>query len=138
VRPRLRNLAPVRGLRRFARWYVGSLRNQRWPPTVSFSDERVRIVDHLEHDYGFAWKDVRRIGWRTRAGWFGDHLLEFQLADGRVVWVDYGFPGMPGLVGYVDRLPDTRYTERGALANVLDNDSVVIWPSGEAGELLDR
>ena len=134
----LRDSGPVRWLRRLRD------RLRAWgemylpPPTISFDAERVRIVEASGEDDGFRWDAVRRIGYRTIDAWGPDHLLEFQLSDGRVVWVYLGCPGAIALCEHVERLPDTRLDPvRGCLANVIGNDSIVIWPSREAGGSLD-
>ena len=113
-------------------------RDDRPPPIVSFDAERVRIVEASGEDDGFPWHAVRRIGYRTTVSWGADHFLEFHLSDGRRVWVGTGYPGALALCEHVEPLPDTRLDpERGCLANVVANDSIVIWPSREAGSSLD-
>ncbi len=129
---------PVSALRRFSRWYVRSIKSYTQPPVVSFDAERVRIVNALEVDFGFAWDEVRRIGYRTLNSAGDDHFLEFHLADGQAVRIVPGWPGAMALLEHVDHLPDTRIDpERGHLANVTDNDSIIIWPSRDAGGSLD-
>lgn len=130
-----RVLAPIRRLRDLLRRWGDMYRPA---PTVSYDAEGVRIVEASGKDDGFAWEVVRRIGYRT-VDWGGDdHLLEFQLADGRAVQIGTGWPGAPALVEHVNHRPDTRLDpKRGLLANVIGNESIIIWPSREAGGSLD-
>ena len=134
----LRDLPPGRWLRRLRdilrRW--GDM--YRPIPNVSFDAERVRIAETSGEDAGFPWEAVRRIGYRTVEAWGEDYYLEFQLADGRDVWIGMTWPGAMALSDHVDQLPDTRIDpKRGVLANVTRNDSIIIWPSSEAGGSMD-
>lgn len=134
----LRDSAPVRWWRRWREYVRRSNEEHGWSPTVSFDDARVWVVRVSGEDDGFPWESVRRIGYRTTDSWGSDHFLEFQLADGRVVSIETGGPGALALCEHVDHLPDTRFVPgRGSLANVIGDDSIVVWPSREAGRSLD-
>jgi len=54
------------------------------------------------------------------------------------VRIGTGYPGADASCEHVDRLPDTRLDpRRGHLANVIGDDSIVVWPGREAGRSLD-
>ena len=136
-----RDLAPVRWLRRlrdFLRWYHGQIKSYTQLPTVSFDAERIRLVAGSGDENGFAWADVRRIGYRTLDALGDDHFVEFHLADDRVFRISTGWPGAIELSEHVRRLPDALFDpKRGCLANVIGNDSIIVWPSRDAGGSLD-
>lgn len=118
----------------FDRWV-----ESRTPLPVVVCDQQAVTVTGLQSaDLRFAWSEVVRIGYRTRDALVDDHLLEFHLEDGRQLGLPTGWPGMQALCDRVAALPDTRFDERGALANVVGNASVVIWPATEAGGSLDQ
>jgi hypothetical protein len=95
-------------------------------------------VESSGKDWGFPWEAVQRIGYRTVDRLGDDHFLEFQLSDGRAMWIQPGWPGASALIEHVNHLPDTRLDpQRGLLANVIGNDSIIVWPSREAGGSLD-
>jgi hypothetical protein len=129
----------VRRLSGLVRRYVDAVRTYNTPPTVSFDAERVRVVDAAGKDHGFAWDVVRRIGYRTLDSIGADHFLEFHFADGGAMRIALEWPGALKLSDHVDRLADTRIDpKRGHLANVTDDDSIIVWPSREAGGSLDE
>lgn len=107
-------------------------------PTVSFDATRVRIVEVTGDETAFQWDAVRRIGYRTTESFGDDYFLEFHLTDGQVLRIVLSWPGAMALCDHVEHLPDARLDpERGILANVTSNDSIIIWPSREAGGSLD-
>ena len=110
------------------------------PPNVEFDREQVRCIDGVgdEPDTRFAWSAVVRIGFRTTDECFSDHQIEFHLAGGDRYAFPTGWPGVGDLIEAVRALPDARVeSERGSLANVVEADSIVVWPSSEAGRSLD-
>lgn len=107
-------------------------------PVVVCDQQAVTVTGLHPADLRFAWSEVVRIGYRTRDALVDDHLLEFHLEDGGQLGLPTGWPGMEALCDRVAALADTRFDERGALANVVGPASVVVWPAAEAGGSLDR
>ena len=115
----------------------GGSDNDRLSYRVAFDREAIRLYRSGSEIWGLHWIDIELIGYRTSPSgpWFDDHFLVFRRkGDNRLYDVSLDWDGAVDLANYVDRLDDTRLTEKGSLVSCTDEDSVVIWPSRLAGQ----
>jgi hypothetical protein len=107
------------------------------PFRVEFNAEFIRSLRNGQEVWSLKWKDLEAIGYRTTSSgpWFDDHFLVFRKkGEDRPYEVSLEWTGAMELSEHVNRLGDTKMTERGTLMNCVQDDSITIWPSSRAGK----
>lgn len=106
---------------------------------VVFDAEKITLRTTPGQTQTLWWRDVVRIAYQTTdAGpWFDDHFLVFQQHDLKLFHVSLEWTGALALADHVHQLPDTQLGKLGTLANCTERQSVVVWPSRDAGRSLD-
>jgi hypothetical protein len=110
---------------------------------VTFDDVSIRLLKKRlfrkveEEVWSLTWADVERIGYRTTSGgpWW-DYFLVFRKKGDPPIYyqVPVECPGAHELAEYVDRMPGTKFSKEGKLANCIEEKSVTIWPAENSGE----